>query len=72
MRHFLVLCNKYQSDDLMTLSELYYEFKFFQLPDTRDIPVIHSPVIPAKGKPGTKRYLWSLANCLYRGAIIAP
>ena len=50
MRHFLVLCNKYQSDDLMTLSELYYEFKFFQLPDTRDIPVIPSPVIPAQGR----------------------
>ena len=55
----------------MTLSELYYGFRFTQLPDTRNIPVIPSPVIPVNGEPGKKRYLWSLATCIYRGAIIA-
>ena len=56
----------------MTLSELYHGFKFTQLPDTRNIPVISSPVIPVKGVPGKKYYLRSLATCIYRGAIIAP
>ena len=57
----------------MILSELYHDhgFKIMQLPDTRNIPVFPSPVIPVKGEPGKKRYLWLLVSCLYRGAIIA-
>ena len=50
MKHLLVFCNKHQGDKLMTLNELYQGFKFTQRSDTRNIPVIPSPAIPAQGR----------------------